>query len=100
MYFKLLKAMMWMMLLGTFCSSPLYYMYSRGKVADQAPSLLDKFLAAYSLGNVGESSVRCSKENVRYHDNMKFFCPEDSQIAYLKDFGLESKFNSTAICPS
>ena len=65
-YFKILKAMTYLMLVCTIASAPLYYFYSKGTVSEMASGNIDKILSSFTLGNIGESSVRCLKDNIRY----------------------------------
>lgn len=79
---------------------PLYYFYSRGNLYKQATSSTEKYLTPFTLGNIGESSVRCSMENVRSCDTIELLCPQDSTLAVLSDFGLQKKTGITNnICP-
>lgn len=68
---------------------PVYFFYSRGNLYKQATSSTEKYLTPFALGNIGESSVRCTSENVRSCDSIELLCPEDSQLAVLRDFGLQ-----------
>ena len=61
--------------------------------------MAERTVAYFSLGNIGESSVRCTKGNIRYVDQMGLYCPSDSSIAVLTEFGIEREFNSSAACP-
>jgi hypothetical protein len=99
LYFKLLKAILLLIGICTVMSMPLYYFYSCGKLYEQASSLAERTVTYFSLGNIGESSVRCTKGNIRYEDDLSLFCPADTSIAYMKDFGIERITHSPAICP-
>jgi hypothetical protein len=42
-------------------SIPLYYFYSRGNVYKmQVGSTIESYLSIFSLGNIGDSNVRCN----------------------------------------
>lgn len=64
-YFKLLKSFIIFLVISTILAIPLYYFYSRGNFASQSNSAAERILAKYSLGNLGESSVKCTKKDIR-----------------------------------
>lgn len=85
----MLKSFICLMVICMIAMIPVYFFYSRGNLYKQATSSTEKYLTPFALGNIGESSVRCTSENVRSCDSIELLCPEDSQLAVLRDFGLQ-----------
>lgn len=61
LYLKVLKSFMIFLLVCIVFSTPLYYFYSRGNVYKmQVGSTIESYLSIFSLGNIGDSNVRCN----------------------------------------
>jgi hypothetical protein len=61
LYLKVLKSFMIFLMVCIVFSIPLYYFYSRGNVYKmQVGSTIESYLSIFSLGNIGDSNVRCN----------------------------------------
>ena len=63
-YFKLLKSMIFLLLVSFVMYIPLMAVYSTGLASKQINGALQQAVSATFLGNLGEYSHRCARVNV------------------------------------
>lgn len=88
-YFKILKSFIVFFFLCSVVCIPLFFLYSCGDMSKQATGSIQESLSVWTLGNLGESSLICKKNNLRLYDTIPIWCPAGTKIKTLEEFGLQ-----------
>jgi hypothetical protein len=90
-YFDVLMSAVWMFLVLTVASMPLYYFYSNNGVNElAAQGGLSGMVAQFSLGNLGGARALCEQRRLQT-GRLKLTCPAGTVLEYGKEnFGLMS----------
>lgn len=99
-YFDVLMSAVWMFVVLTVASMPLYYYYSNNGVNElAAQGGLGGMIAQFSLGNLGGARALCEQRRLQ-SGQLKLTCPSGTVLEYGKEnFGLISnEISQTNFC--
>ena len=61
-------------------------------MSEQATDQLQKTLAEWTIGNLGEASYQCVSRNLKVYDTIGLWCPAGTKIQSIQKFGLQKRF--------
>lgn len=85
-YFKLLKAVIFIYLVCSIVSLPLYYIYSCGEDSTSSSQSIMSYL---TLGNLGQNQIQCNQANLRFTNSITLRCPSNTVMADLNEVAIE-----------
>ena len=58
-------------------------------MSEQATDQLQRTLAEWTIGNLGEASYQCISRNLKVYDTISLWCPAGTKIQSIQTFGLQ-----------
>lgn len=68
-------------------------------MSEQATDTLQKTLAEWTVGNLGEASYQCVSRNLKLYGTITLWCPAGTKIQSIQKFGLMTK-EKESMCPN